>query len=111
MNRQQRRITVAKQQREGVMVHEIIEKRSKEMAALFYGDAASKSNNFYKAFPNEADFIATQWPDFIGHTKAALTQLLRPEMFYKTTEEQREQIYDVLCLDRTLPKSQSRGLM
>jgi len=79
------------------------------MAGLFYSKAAH-SNNFYKAFPNEKDFIATQWPDFVGHVRTALTELLKPVNFYKTTETQREEIYNAICLDRTLPKSQSRGL-
>ncbi len=101
---------VAKEQRDGVMVHKLIEERAKDMAALFYEQAAGKANNFYAAFPNLKDFVATQWPDFIGHTKAALATLLEPHNFFKTTEDQREAIYDALCLDRTLPKSQSRGL-
>ncbi len=116
MNRHQRRANtkllvprhmVAQEQRNGVMVHELIQRVAKEAAQMFYDAACTKSNNMYKAFPNEADFVATQWPDFIGHAKAKLTEMLT---LPGVPEDQKEFIYDALCLDRTLPKSQSRGL-
>lgn len=116
MNRHQRRANMAlllprkvvmHEQRNGVIVHELISKVAKELAGIFYDIAATQSNNFYKAFPEMESFVSTQWPDFVNEARQALVKKLSHS---GTPDDQKEVIYDVLCLDRTCPKSQSRGL-
>ncbi len=102
------RAAVAKEQRNGVLVHELIAKVAKDLSRIFYDKACTKSNNMYKAFPNEDAFVATQWPDFIAEARMALTNKLADP---GTPADQKEFIYDAICLDRTCPKSQTRGMM
>ena len=122
MNRQERRANklpsravVAQRQREGTLVHTLIMDTAKGLAGVYYEKAAGKSNNFFKAFLNQNDWINTQWPDFVGEAKKALSMRLGTLAQMATDnpngEEaaQAEIIYDALCMDRTLPKSQSRG--
>lgn len=92
--------------RQGVMVHEYVKKVAQSIAGEYYEKAAS-NDDFYKAWPKQDAYIRRCWQDHVGVARACLTEMLKSA---KYTAEQKEQIYDALLLDRTLPKSQTRGI-
>lgn len=109
MNRHQRRKSakISNNKHEGVMCHKIVENIAREMAGIFHDAGCSKSNEFYHYFRNQKLFIEDNWREFVGAARGSLTDMLTKPSY---PEDQKEIILDALLLDRTLPKSQSRGI-
>lgn len=84
------------------MVHKLIRKTAKEMAACYYEYAATESDIFYKYYPSMQFFVDYEWRRFIRAAKETLTDMLTGS--YPDTYKQ--QIYEALQLDSSLPYSQ-----
>lgn len=93
------------EQRKGVMCHEVVQKIAMEMAGTFY-EKGAHYNTFYAAHPSQEKFIKSNWGDFVAAARGALVDMLN----LPRSDEEKEQIYEILQLDRTLPRSQTRGL-
>ena len=85
--------------------HPLIRKTAEEMAATWYEDAAHH-NHFYKAYPKQARFVARHWLNFLGQARSALAQLLAQNI----SEAMKEEIFEALILERTLPGSITKAL-
>lgn len=79
--------------------HELIAQTAKEMAAIWYEEAAH-DNEFYKFYPKQKMFINREWKRFIDIAKATLAQTLGCS---DTPEWQKEQIMDALIKHASLP--------
>lgn len=83
------------------MVHKLIKKTAKEMAACYYEHAATSSDIFYRYYPNTGFFVSREWRRFIRCAKETLTDMLTgsyPDSF-------KAEIYEALLLDQQLPYS------
>ena len=87
------------------MVHKLIKKTSQELAGAFYEFQASHSrlgDEFYKAFPSVNRFVESEWPSFVKTTREVLARMLGDPT---TSDIEKADIYEALCLDATLPYS------
>ncbi len=93
------------------MVHELVATTAKEIAGVYYENAASNGrhgNTFYEAFPDQATFVKRQWPMFVMTAKEIMTSMLGNP---GTPEAQKQDIYHALLLDATLPYSPQEAQM
>ncbi len=93
------------------MVHELVATTAKEIAGVYYENAASNGrhgNTFYEAFPDQATFVKRQWPMFVMTAKEIMTSMLGNP---GTPDAQKQDIYHALLLDATLPYSQQEAQM
>lgn len=81
-------------------VHKRIKKIAVEMAHAYYEDAA-RNNTFYKFYPDAAFFVKREWKRFVLHARNSLVDCLKSNQLNET---QKEEIMDVLLLDRSLPQ-------
>jgi hypothetical protein len=88
------------------MVHKLIKKTAQEMAGIFYEWQATQrryGDEFYKVYPNVEAFMKRDWPNFVRAAKECLvTQLNDPSV----SDRDKEDIYEAMTLDATLPYSQ-----
>src|ERR1035437_5144054 len=88
------------------MVHRLVKKTAQELAGAFYEWQAFRKaygDDFYKNYPNVEAFMKRDWPNFVRVAKEALTtQLTDPTV----SETEKQDIYDALINDSTLPSSQ-----
>lgn len=82
------------------MVHEGVAKIAREMAGAYYERAAGRDDKWYSRFPNQQDFIDTNWKNFVLVARQSLGQMLGSNMYDDRTKEQ---VYEILTLDATLP--------
>lgn len=80
-------------------VHWRIAEAAKEFAGEFYEARASFDNAFYKAWPNQRNFIRKNWKSFVGPARQVLTSMLNTP---GRPEDQKEQIYEALLMDRVI---------
>lgn len=84
--------------------HVMIRDTAREMAGALYEACASGNNDWYKANPDQAAFIARTWPRLVAQARATLAGLLaRP-----IDEALKEQIHDALIKDATLMRGRVR---
>lgn len=57
------------------IVHKLIAKTAKEIAAEVYEVCAS-NDRFFSAYPSQGRFVRQQWQQFIGDARKALTAML-----------------------------------
>ncbi len=91
MNRQKRRAT-------GHGVHMLVATTAKELAGAAYEELA-KQNEFYKACPSQAKFIALSWKLYVPLAREYLTDMLSMPT---TTEFVKERIFEGLLRDGAL---------
>lgn len=79
-------------------VHKVIKDVAVGIAEAAYENLA-QDNDFYKAWPNRRHFVRKSWPTFITHARNSLVEMLRRPEY---TEAMKEEIVEILALDRTL---------
>jgi hypothetical protein len=79
--------------------HKLLKSVAEEMAGCWYEEAAHY-DHFYKAYPNQGNFIRRKWGAFIPQARAALSKMLGMPQY---SEAIKEEIFEALCLDRTVP--------
>lgn len=86
------------------MVHKLVKKIAKGMAAAFhdnddvFGDGRyDRTERFRKQYPKQEDFVAEQWPTFVPKARIALAHMLTEE---GRSQGERDQIFDALLKDR-----------
>lgn len=89
------------------MVHWRIAEIAKHMAHVYY-DRFAFDNDFYKMFPSEQNYVALEWSRFIPEARDILVDMLT---MTKYTDEQKEDIMEALCLDRSLPVAKTKSVI
>lgn len=84
------------------MVHKLIRSTAKEIAGAYYEIAAGRDNAFYRAWPNQGNFIQCNWQNFIMETRRILATMLANPAH---SEKMKEEIHEALILDSQLPYS------
>lgn len=79
--------------------HEIVARVAKEFACEFY-ESAAHDNAFYAHYPDLITFKDLEWHLFIPKAREVLAQMLMMDY----PESTKEQIYEALSLDRSLPR-------
>lgn len=82
------------------VAHKIVGELAEKMAQTVYEERA-KDNAFYAKFPNRSAFVKMFAPQFIPDARATLTDMLQAE---NISDAERENIFNALILDRTLPR-------
>jgi hypothetical protein len=82
--------------------HHLIKKTAQEVAGAAY-EKLAKDDTFYKAFPDQKEFIQLNWSSFIPQTRRILAQMLANPTF---NELAKEDIADALIKDAQLPGNQ-----
>lgn len=88
------------------MVHKLVKKTAQELAGAFYEWQAGHSrygDDFYSKYPNVRAFMERDWPNFVRAAKEAMTDQLKD---VAVSPMEKEQIYEALLNDSTLPYSQ-----
>jgi len=83
------------------LVHTLIRKVAWEMAAVYYENAAH-DNAFYHYYPSQKFFCDYEWQRFVTCAKSHLADMLANP---NTPEGYKNDIYNALLLDSTLPYS------
>lgn len=91
----------------GAMVHEVIAKTAKEMAASAY-EKFAHNNEFYKMYPTSARYIQLEWARFVPDARKILSKMLGMK---HVPTAQKEIIMDALLLDRSLPEGRIHGVV
>lgn len=81
------------------LAHVMIAKVAKGIAGAFYEEAA-RDDLFYRLWPNQRNFIRKNWQHFIPPAKQSLVKMLGDP---KWPESVKEEIFEALALDLTLP--------
>ncbi len=81
------------------VVHFLVAETAKAMAAEVYDKCASESDEFYKHNKSQKRWIEKNWGMFIVTARENLAGLLVTSM----PEKDKEQIYDALLADASLP--------
>lgn len=81
--------------------HKMIADVAVGMAQEVYEEMCSGSNAIYKVHGNRDDFIKQCAPTLVRAARIMLSQMLGDP---KTPEWEKEQIYEALLLDNSLPK-------
>lgn len=79
-------------------------KRVKEIAVGIASEAyeaLAHDNNFYRLWPRRDEFVQRAWPKFITKAREILASMLNMQY----SESVKEEVYDILMQDRSLPKS------
>lgn len=84
--------------------HFLIAKTAKEIAGAFYEDAA-RDDAFYKRYPSQDEFIASQHHQFIQVAREILVKCLASP---NLPDVAKDDIYEALLKDKTIPAA-SRG--
>jgi hypothetical protein len=88
------------------VAHKIVGDLAVKMAQTVYEERA-KDNTFYAQFPNRNAFVRQFAPMFISDARAVLTDMLQQESI---SDAEREDIFNALILDRTLPRGPGRAI-
>lgn len=83
-----------------MLVHKEVRKISKGIAGAAYEQLA-KDDVFFKAYPNEDEFIRKYWVAFIPQARQALLQMLGGEY----PEAMKEEIFDIYQKDWSLQEA------
>jgi len=84
------------------MVHHLIKKTAQELAGAFYEYKARKSDWWYKQFPDQNAFIASDWTNFVLAAKQVLATSLQSG---RLTDAEKTEVYEALTADAELPYS------
>lgn len=90
----------------GAMCHELLASVAKAIAGKMY-DSFASDNEFYKLWPDVKEYIALEWGRFVPEARRALAMRLGAK---DASNEEKEQIYEALALDRSLPKGRIDGV-
>lgn len=63
-------------------------------------EALARDNTFYRLWPKRETFVRKAWPKFITTARGMLAKMLTMQY----TEEVKQEVYDILLQDRSLPK-------
>lgn len=88
------------------MVHEMVKKTAQELAGAYYEWQAThtgRANDFYANFPSIDAFVRRDWPNFVRVAKECLVEQLKDP---NVSPMEKQQIYDALLNDASLPYSQ-----
>ena len=91
-------MTVAYNPLEKASAHKLVADIAKGFAAEVYQAFARKSNDFFKANPDEAEYIRQNWPYYCESTRATLATMLTTN----TPDVLKNQIHEALLLDNAL---------
>lgn len=88
------------------VVHKLIAKTAKEIAAEVYEVLAS-NDRFYRTYPNVRRFVAKNWRHFIGDARKSLTVIMAAEspdgtpqhVVYLYPQIMRDEIFEALILE------------
>jgi len=82
------------------LAHKLIAETAKEMAGAFYEEAAGESDDFYRYYPKQREFINREWKRFIEAARIQLSKMLgMPHV----PEQQKEIIFEALIKHASLP--------
>lgn len=79
--------------------HKMVAHLQCEMAAALY-ETLAKKNDFYKRWPDLKEFVRVVAPTLRDHARATLAEMLQKP---GVTPEEKEEIYEALLLDKTIP--------
>lgn len=82
-------------------VHQGIRKVAMELCGEYY-ELAAQNDEFYVKYPDQNEFINTEWPHFIEETRRVLAKMLQNPAH---PQQMKDEIYDMLLADHTLPYS------
>ena len=88
------------------IVHFLVKKTAQELAGCYYEWQATmhrRGDDFYKAYPSVDAFVENDWPNFVKTAKQTMAEQLADPM---VPDHEKEQIYEALTLDATMPWSQ-----
>lgn len=80
--------------------HFLIKKTAMELAGQHY-EKSAHDNVFYHYYPTEKFFMAKEWHQFITMAKSILVAMLGRK---DVCEAMKEEIFDALMKDKSLPK-------
>lgn len=86
-----------------VLAHKLVAKVAKECCSADY-DRLARDNRFFKHWPSERCFVGHNWRFYIKTARACLTKLLANPNF---PEDKKEEIFEALMLDRSIPRGGS----
>lgn len=79
------------------MVHALVADTAKAMAAAVYDGLCTVSNDFYKLWPSEADFVMRRWHNYIQAARIQLVEMLTlPDSMVGAVEKM--EIHEALLL-------------
>jgi len=82
----------------GAHAHKLVAKTAMEMAQEVYEKNASRSDDFYKKYPDREEYVSSCWALYLDAARATLAQLLTTNM----EENLKEEIHEALVKDATL---------
>lgn len=88
------------------MVHVLVKKTAQEMAGAYYEWQAThtkRANDFYANYPSLDTFVRRDWMNFVQEAKRVLATMLTDPT---VSEIEKQDIYEALLNDSTLPYSQ-----
>lgn len=86
--------------------HWLIAKNAREFAAAFYEQNAI-DNAFYKAHPEQKEFVSMHWGKFVESARTILAKMLAGNY----PESMKEQIFEALELDAPLAEGRRRNML
>lgn len=75
--------------------HALVAKTAKEITAEAW-EILSSNDDFHRKFPKVRRFVQQQWPNFVGHARAALIVVLRDPTIH---EHLKEPIYEAFIAE------------
>lgn len=100
MNRHQRRVLQKGQQRQ-IVVHPLILETARGFANEIYEELCLKDNEFYARCPNREAWVTQAVPELLPRAREILASMLSR---ISVSEAQKEEIYDALVKDGSLPR-------
>jgi mRNA degradation ribonuclease J1/J2 len=83
--------------------HKSVASLAAEMAQAVYEECA-QNNAWYSANPNRRVWVRKNAPQFIKDARATLTEMLISD---HVSEKEKEEIYDILLQDNSIPRNGS----
>lgn len=78
--------------------HVYVKKLAREMAGAAYEEAA-RDDAFYKAYPDQKEFIRKYWGVYVGEARNMLVTMLGMP---SVSEHMKAEIFDIVVKDRSL---------
>lgn len=91
------------------MCHKVVAETAKGLCGAEYELNCSMSNDFYKAYPSQKQYIRRHWKNMIPAARKTLVMMLKDNSI---SDILKDEIADALILDRALPQgdAQAAGL-
>lgn len=94
------------QKAQEITAHKMIADIAVERAHEVYEENAMRYNNWYRMEPDRNAYVRRVAPTLVEESRRALTRCLESD---RLTVEQKNEIFEALLMDASIPGSQSRG--